>query len=67
MKSVLLFTVGVLLRNFSAVAQAAGEMPPFVKDSETKHELLMEIRNGQEATDANCAASNTNSSYSITN
>lgn len=30
-----------------------GEMHPFVQDSRTKHELLMDMRDGEEATDTN--------------
>ena len=37
----------------ASAAQAAGEMHPFVQDSRTKHELLMELRDSAEATDSN--------------
>jgi len=46
---------GTLIAVFSiaSAAQAAGEMHPFVQDSRTKHELLMDLRDGAEAADAN--------------
>lgn len=39
--------------NILTAAQAVGEMHPFVQDSRTKHELLMDMRDGAVATDSN--------------
>jgi hypothetical protein len=39
--------------SIAVAAQAAGEMHAFVQDSRTKHELLMDLRDGAEAADTN--------------
>ncbi|HEX7577443.1 MAG TPA: hypothetical protein VF430_05330, partial [Verrucomicrobiae bacterium] len=39
--------------SIAAAAQAVGELHPFVQDSRTQRQLVMDLRNGAEATDTN--------------